>query len=86
MRLTFAFARSKPRAMTSRIGLAAPLARNALTIFALLFAVPLAAQSPARPPMTAQDLVTLPRLGGAAAAPDGSSMVFPVTETDPASY
>ena len=86
MRLTFAFARSKPRAMTSRIGLAAPLARNALTIFALLFAVPLAAQTPAPPPMTAQDLVTLPRLGGAAAAPDGSSVVFPVTETDPASY
>ena len=40
----------------------------------------------ARPPMSAQDLVTLPRLGAAAVSVDGALAVFPLTETDPASY
>lgn len=33
--------------------------------------------------MTAKDLVTLPRLGSPAVAPDARLMVYPVTETDP---
>ena len=37
-------------------------------------------------PMTAQDLVTMPRLGAPAASPDGRWVVYTVTETDPASY
>ena len=37
-------------------------------------------------PMTAQDLVTLPRVGAPAVSPDGRVMVYPVTETDPESY
>jgi dipeptidyl aminopeptidase/acylaminoacyl peptidase len=36
--------------------------------------------------MTAQDLITMPRLGAPSASPDGKLVVFPVTETDPASY
>ncbi|WP_120716887.1 alpha/beta hydrolase family protein [Tsuneonella amylolytica] len=40
----------------------------------------------ARAPMSAQDLVTLPRLGGAVVSPDGAMAVYPVTETDPATY
>ena len=67
-------------------GLAAPFA--SLGILAL-GGTPLAAQdggASARPAMTAQDLVTMPRLGGAAASPDGRWAVFPVTETDPVSY
>ena len=34
-------------------------------------------------PMTAQDLVTLPRVGSPTVAPDSKVMVYPVTETDP---
>lgn len=35
-------------------------------------------------PMTAQDLVTLPRVGSPSVAPDKTAIVYPVTETDPA--
>lgn len=67
--------------MTAQIGLVAPLA----SAFALVLAAPLAAQT--RPaPMTAQDLVTLPRVGAPSASPDGKWVIYPVTETDPASY
>ncbi len=45
---------------------------------------PALAQSPA--PMTAQDLVTLGRLGSVAVSPDGKSAAITVTTTDPASY
>ncbi|MFA9201853.1 MAG: prolyl oligopeptidase family serine peptidase [Cypionkella sp.] len=56
-----------------------------LALFAALaaIAVPAAAE---RPPMTARDLVTLPRLGAPAVSRDGTLAVFPLTETDPASY
>jgi dipeptidyl aminopeptidase/acylaminoacyl peptidase len=50
---------------------------------------PLAAEtvpSTPRQPMTAQDLVTMPRLGTPSVSADGKWVVFPVTETDPASY
>ncbi|MCP5395715.1 MAG: S9 family peptidase [Sphingomonadaceae bacterium] len=64
-----------------------------ITGFASLFAV-LAVSSPVlaedhkapRPPMSAQDLVTMPRLGGATVTPDGHYAVYPVTVTDPESY
>ena len=81
-RLTSAPPRSKPGGMTAPTGLAAPFA-GAL---ALVLAAPLTAQAPTRQPMTAQDLVTMPRLGAPAVSPDGKWAVYPVTETDPASY
>ncbi len=65
---------------------AAPLASTALGAIALALAAPLAAQSPVRQPMTSQDLVTMPRLGAPAVSADEKWVVFPVTETDPASY
>ena len=37
-------------------------------------------------PMTAQDLVTLKRVGAPAVSPDGQTVVFQQTDTDPASY
>ena len=37
-------------------------------------------------PMTAQDLVTLKRVGAPAVAPDGQTVVFQQTETDPVTY
>lgn len=53
-----------------------------------LFAVPLAAQDASipgvtAPPMTAEDLVTLPRLGAPAVNAAGTLAVFSVTTTDP---
>ncbi len=39
-----------------------------------------------RPAMTAQDLVTLPRLGGVAPSPDGRLAIYAVTTTDPQSF
>lgn len=70
--------------MTAQTGLRAPL----VGAIALLLATPLAAQT--RPlaarPMTAQDLVTLPRLGAPSVSPDAKRVVFPITGTDPASY
>jgi dipeptidyl aminopeptidase/acylaminoacyl peptidase len=56
-----------------------------LTALALLAAPALHAQAPAAP-MTAQDLVTLDRLGGTAVSPDGAWVVFARTVTDPQSY
>ena len=84
MRLTFALRTPKPRGMTTKTRLAAPLTHGILGALALGFAAPLAAQS--RPAMTAQDLVTLPRLGAPAVSADDKWVVYPVTETDPASY
>ncbi len=71
--------------MTRLTGLAAPLASLGMLAIA---GSPLAAEdgATAKPAMTAQDLVTMPRLGGATASPDGHWTVFPVTETDPVSY
>ena len=37
-------------------------------------------------PMSAQDLVTLKRVGAPAVSPDGQTVVFQQTDTDPASY
>ena len=54
-----------------------------------LVAVPapaMAASSSAQPAMTAQDLVTLPRLGSFAVSPDGRLAAYTVTTTDPQSY
>ena len=66
------------------------------TGFALpLLAVALCAASPAqaddhakgaKAPMTAQDLVTMPRVGGSTTTADGRYLVYSVIETDPASY
>lgn len=56
----------------------------AASIAALAFAAPSFAQDTA--PMTAQDLVTMPRLGAPVAAHDGALVVYPVTTTDPDSY
>ena len=84
-RLTSASPGSKSGGMTTQTGFAVLL----VGALALVSAVPLAAQSAppaARQPMTAQDLVTMPRLGAPAVSPDGKSVVFPVTETDPQSY
>ncbi|WP_374418896.1 S9 family peptidase [Novosphingobium arvoryzae] len=47
--------------------------------------LPHAAMAETRP-MTAQDLVTLKRLGAPAVAPDGQTVVFQQVDTDPASY
>lgn len=49
-------------------------------------AVPKASKPATRAPMSAQDLVTLPRLAGAAVSPDGAMAVYSLTETDPATY
>lgn len=62
----------------------APFAATLACVLAMPLAAPLAAQE--RPAMTAQDLVTMPRLGAATVSPDGKWAVYPVTETDPASY
>ena len=78
--------------MTARNRVAFPLA-SAIA----LFAAPLAAQdagqtvtpagaSVAKPRMTAQDLVTMPRLGTPVTSENGDFVVYPVTETDPVSY
>ncbi len=65
--------------MTARTRVAFPLA----SAFALL-STPLAASD--RAPMSAQDLVTMPRLGGPATNADSTVAVYPVTVTDPESY
>lgn len=56
----------------------------AISLAALTFAAPSFAQDPA--PMTAHDLVTMPRLGAPVAADEGRLVVYPVTRTDPESY
>lgn len=71
--------------MISQTGFAPPIA-GAL---ALVLAAPLCAQArpePARPMMSAADLVTMPRLGAPSASRDGARVIFPVTETDTSSY
>ncbi len=57
---------------------------SALALAAALAASPSVAQNSA--PMSAQDLVTLPRLGSPTISPDGTLLVYPVTITDPQSY
>ena len=87
MRLTIARGARKPRSMTAKTRLPAALAPRILgPALALVVAAPLVAQAPPRPAMTAQDLVTLPRLGAPAVSPDDKWVVYPVTETDSASY
>lgn len=58
------------------------------TLFALgAFALSLSASSAlAQQAMSAQDLVTLKRVGAPAASPDGQWVVYQQTDTDPASY
>ena len=69
--------------MTIKSGLKPRLAPFALLLS--LGTVPaLAADEPV--PMSAQDLVTMPRVGGPAASADGKFAVYPVTLTDPATY
>lgn len=63
--------------MIRRTGFAASLA-------ALAFAAPSFARDTV--PMTAQDLVTMPRLGAPTASDDGRLAVYTVTRTDPESY
>ncbi|MDG5752032.1 S9 family peptidase [Qipengyuania sp. XHP0211] len=65
--------------MTARNRVAFPLA----SAIALL-ASPLAAQD--RAPMSAQDLVTMPRLGAPSVDPSGRMAVYSVTTTDPETY
>lgn len=55
-----------------------------LAAFFLIFAVPASAQDVQ--PMSAQDLVTLPRLGSATASADGRWAAYTVTTTDPETY
>ncbi len=88
MRLTFASSGRKPCGMTSLPALAAPLALTLLSALTVLIAAPATAQTTAsdRVAMAAHDLVTMPRLGAPSASPDGKWVVYPVTDTDPASY
>jgi len=51
---------------------------------ALAAAFPATAQD--APPMSAEDLITLPRLGSPTVSPDGRTAVYSVTVTDPESY
>jgi len=71
--------------MKLRIGFALAAALAALSSPAFA-AKPKKPAADTRVAMSAQDLVTLPRLGAAAVSPDGALAVYPVTETDPASY
>src|SRR5690606_22012382 len=68
---------ARPWRMIRRTGFAISLA-------ALAFAAPSLAQDAA--PMTAQDLVTMPRLGAPVASADGRFAIYSVTTTDPESY
>ncbi|PKB13995.1 dipeptidyl aminopeptidase/acylaminoacyl peptidase [Novosphingobium kunmingense] len=63
-----------------------PLITLAATLCAATALVPATAQAQSAEPMSAQDLVTLARLGTVAAAPDGKTAAITVTTTDPASY
>ncbi|WP_228766500.1 S9 family peptidase [Pelagerythrobacter aerophilus] len=56
----------------------------AISLAALAFAAPSLAQDTA--PMTAQDLVTMPRLGAPVASSDGRLAIYTVASTDPESY
>ncbi len=50
-----------------------------------LFATPIAAQQAATP-MSAEDLITMPRLGAPAVDANGTMAIYSVTSTDPESY
>ena len=50
-----------------------------------LFATPIAAQQAATP-MSAEDLITMPRLGAPVVDADGTMAIYSVTSTDPESY
>ena len=72
--------------MTTRTGIAFPLA----SAFALL-ASPLAAHDhgkalPDPQPMQAEDLITMPRLGSPTVSPDGTMAIYSVTTTDHTTY
>lgn len=60
------------------------IAGFAASLAALTMAAPALAHETA--PMTAQDLVTMPRLGAPVASNDGRYAVYPVTRTDPDSH
>lgn len=66
--------------MTARIRIALPLV-GALA----LLPASLAAQD-MRAPMSAEDLITMPRLGSPTVNPDGTAAVYSVTETDAETY
>ncbi|TMM48219.1 alpha/beta hydrolase family protein [Qipengyuania marisflavi] len=71
--------------MTARKWVSRPLARLiGLSLASLMVPAPLAAQE--RPAMSAEDLVTMPRLGGPAVDADGRIAIYPVTTTDPDSF
>lgn len=58
-----------------------------LTLAALaLTAAPAAFAQSSRPAMTAQDLVTLPRMGSVAVSPDGRLAVYALTTSNPQTY
>ena len=59
------------------------LTASGALIAAAFLAAPLAAQGPVAPPMSAEDLVTLPRLGAPAVNAAGTLAVYTVTVTDP---
>ncbi|HSM53186.1 MAG TPA: S9 family peptidase, partial [Erythrobacter sp.] len=61
---------------------------HALLFAAALLAAPATAHDhgPAAPPMQAQDLVTMPRLGAAVTSPEGQLAIYRVTRTDPETY
>ena len=61
---------------------------HALLFAAALLAAPATAHDhgPAAPPMQAQDLVTMPRLGAAVTSPDGRLAIYRVTEADAKTY
>lgn len=56
----------------------------AVAPLAVVYAAPASAQQAA--PFSPQDLVTLNRLGGTAVSPDGKTVAYIVTTTDPGSY
>ncbi len=59
-----------------------------LTALSLALASPAFAQEEAAKPapMTAQDLVTMPRVGISATSPDGENVIYTVTKTNPGTY
>jgi hypothetical protein len=70
--------------MRTITGLAALAALSAIATPAAA-ARPKTPKADNRPPFSAQDLVTLPRLGAAAVNADGALAVYPLTETEPES-
>ncbi|MCR2834484.1 alpha/beta hydrolase family protein [Parerythrobacter lacustris] len=70
--------------MIRTLGLTASFA--ALALAAPAHADQRSASESAKPPMSAQDLVTMPRLGAPVTTTDGRFAVYTVTETDPETY